>query len=29
MAINILARYKKVIITDYRQEIEDIYKIKM
>ena len=29
MAINILARYKKVVITDYGQEIEDIYKIKM
>jgi hypothetical protein len=29
IAINILARYKKVVITDYGQEIEDIYKIKL
>ena len=29
MAINILARYKKVVITDYGQEIEDIYKVKL
>jgi len=29
MDINILARYKKVVITDYGQEIEDIYKIKI
>ena len=27
--INILARYKKVVITDYGQEIEDIYKVKL
>ena len=29
IAINILARYKKVVITDYGLEIEDIYKIKL
>ena len=27
--INILSRYKKVLITDYGQEIEDLYKIKI
>ena len=29
IAVNILARYKKVIITNYGQEVEDIYKIKI
>ena len=29
IAINVLARYKKVVITDYGQEIEDIFKIKL
>jgi len=29
MSVNILARYKKVVITDYGQEIDDIYKVKL